>query len=274
MRYIFYLSNFLNFLIFLGILVNIYLLIRKKSEIKRCNQSVHFIKNIPLNILKTFIITVSIFSPVVIWEMIIWKKINNLFSFTIESRTIIHLSIFHLLGIIIIVITFSFFKLWNYFFPPKTSKCSILKSVFLAYLAFIPWNFLSSMIITLISRRSLSDNPQLFIQTLLNENFTQTSKIYLSIIATFIAPFVEEALFRGIIFSYLLKKKPATHAVILTSILFAAVHMESLYFLSLFLLGIVLTWVYIRTSSLLAPILLHMLINLTAIIYVWGGFLL
>ena len=52
-------------------------------------------------------------------------------------------------------------------------------------------------------------------------------------------------------------------AVTVTSVLFAAIHMNVVIFIPLVFLGCVLTWLYERSDSLLAPIVTHAVFNAT-----------
>jgi membrane protease YdiL (CAAX protease family) len=88
--------------------------------------------------------------------------------------------------------------------------------------------------------------------------------------ALVLAPIGEELLFRGIIQSGLQKLLPARWgslyhrwaAVALASALFAFLHLETPHFVpTLFAFGCLLGFLYERTGSLLAPILVHMLFN-------------
>ena len=95
-----------------------------------------------------------------------------------------------------------------------------------------------------------------------------------------IAPFVEELLFRGLIYPVLNRAAGAVVSVIVTSILFALLHAGQLAFswaplLALFLVGVVLTLVRARFQSVTASTLVHMAYNATLfgfLLAVTGGF--
>jgi len=97
------------------------------------------------------------------------------------------------------------------------------------------------------------------------------------LIIIFVAPFVEEVLFRGLVFGNL-KSKYRVAAYIVSCLLFAALHVwqfavvnrDMTYFLLMvqyLVPGLVLAWVYERSGTLWTSIGLHMAVNAMA---VWG----
>lgn len=94
------------------------------------------------------------------------------------------------------------------------------------------------------------------------ENLSR-NPISLIIMTVILAPILEEILFRGIIMKGMINNKvaPAT-AIIVSALIFGAVHFNPWQFAGAFLLGLVLGLVYYKTKSLLMPILLHAFNNL------------
>lgn len=89
----------------------------------------------------------------------------------------------------------------------------------------------------------------------------------LSLIVIALAPaIVEEVLFRGVIQNLLSRwfKKPVL-AIVITSVLFSAVHLSYLGFLSRFALGFVLGWMFYRTGNIWINIIAHFFNNAAAI---------
>ena len=80
------------------------------------------------------------------------------------------------------------------------------------------------------------------------------------------APVLEELIFRGIILDGLLKRYPTWTAIFVSSLLFGLVHMNLPQFITGFVLGGLMGWVYHRTSSVGACILIHMAANLSGYI--------
>lgn len=82
-------------------------------------------------------------------------------------------------------------------------------------------------------------------------------------------PVVEEVVFRGVLFQALKRRTGLWPAVVLSSLLFAAVHVEitqPLFSFALFLLGGVFALVYHRTGSLVVPTIGHAAFNLIAVV--------
>jgi uncharacterized protein len=77
------------------------------------------------------------------------------------------------------------------------------------------------------------------------------------------APILEELIFRGIILEGLLNRYSAVKSILLSSFLFGFVHLNPWQFVTGFILGIFIGWVYYRTKSLVYPIIIHATANLT-----------
>jgi len=87
------------------------------------------------------------------------------------------------------------------------------------------------------------------------------------------APLTEELLFRGFIFGMLRSWMGRRGALLLTSAAFAGFHVLPAVILPIFLVGLVLNWIYLRTGSLAYPILFHALFNGWNLVYLsWGNF--
>jgi tetratricopeptide (TPR) repeat protein len=81
-----------------------------------------------------------------------------------------------------------------------------------------------------------------------------------------VGPIVEEILFRGLIYAALERRLGISGAIVISSLLFALVHLQVVYFIPIFCLGLVLGWARSRTNSLGLPILIHILNNSIALI--------
>jgi len=128
--------------------------------------------------------------------------------------------------------------------------------------------FIGIMILLLILMESINawfDRPT---PEFMTDVYSNTQNIPLFWIAVVIgAPFFEEFLFRGFLFEGLSRSKiglPAT--IVLTSALWAIIHVQYGLFeiISIFFVGIVLCLAKIKSQSLYAPIILHMMMNLIA----------
>ena len=81
-----------------------------------------------------------------------------------------------------------------------------------------------------------------------------------------IIPCVEEIIFRGLLFGAFQKVWGTTGATLASSVLFVLIHLQLIGFLVLFLLGLILAWARLRTSSLALPIALHAFNNSIALL--------
>src|ERR1035437_1220325 len=82
-----------------------------------------------------------------------------------------------------------------------------------------------------------------------------------------VGPVVEEILFRGLIYGALEKRFRVFGAILVSSFLFALVHLQVVYFIPIFCLGIVLGWARWTAGSLGLPILIHVLNNGVALLF-------
>lgn len=101
-------------------------------------------------------------------------------------------------------------------------------------------------------------NPLL--QTVLEES-DKVSLLLFFLTASVAAPLFEEVLFRGFLLPSLTRYMPVWGAIALSSFIFAAAHLSLSEVLPLMMLGAILGFVYTRSRSLLAPMLLHSLWN-------------
>lgn len=85
-----------------------------------------------------------------------------------------------------------------------------------------------------------------------------------------VAPMVEELFFRGYAYP-VLKARVGRHAVWMSSLLFAGVHMYLINFLPVFLIGFLLARLYERTGSLAIPIVAHATANAAVAILAIGA---
>jgi membrane protease YdiL (CAAX protease family) len=90
----------------------------------------------------------------------------------------------------------------------------------------------------------------------------------MGVFGVFVAPFTEEAIFRGLLYPTLRRRLPGGPfaAAVLVSLLFAAIHNSLLAFVPLFALAMVLAWTMERTGSLLACVVVHAIHNASSVV--------
>lgn len=115
------------------------------------------------------------------------------------------------------------------------------------------------------------------VQLFRNETSAQRLAL-LVFIAAVIAPVFEEIIFRGALFGYCRARMPRWLAIVLPSLIFAAVHMDKASglpnmrsVLPLFLLAVIFSIAYERTGRIIVPIVAHGLFNLSTIVLILLG---
>ena len=93
--------------------------------------------------------------------------------------------------------------------------------------------------------------------------------ILLTLLGGVIAPIKEEMFFRGLIYPPLRQIFGRGKGILLTGLFFAALHLEIIRFLPLFIGGVVLTWLYERSSSIWPAIVAHGTWNVLMAIALW-----
>lgn len=113
-------------------------------------------------------------------------------------------------------------------------------------------------------------------QIALNELTEMTGRqelLYLVLIVCLLGPITEELVYRGVLMNTFLKDSPWYGDVLLSACVFGYVHVSSgitpLAFFTYASGGAILAFLYRKTHSLYYPILLHILINMTAFWYLW-----
>ena len=80
-----------------------------------------------------------------------------------------------------------------------------------------------------------------------------------------LAPFAEEVFFRGFLLAALVPSLGLYRAMVLSSALFAVSHGVVAVMLPLFITGMLLAWLYVKTRSIWPPVAAHMLQNMLAL---------
>jgi uncharacterized protein len=98
--------------------------------------------------------------------------------------------------------------------------------------------------------------------------------LFAVVLAVLIAPVLEEVVFRGALHGALRERVGVWPAAVLSSGVFAAIHLEIVtsspaFLLQLFVLGLVFVWLYERTGNLVAPTVAHLVFNAVSISLVY-----
>ena len=87
------------------------------------------------------------------------------------------------------------------------------------------------------------------------------SPVWIFIAAVIVAPLVEEMFFRGFLFQGFRKRYGWIVALVLSSGIFAAAHLDPVSFIPTFVLGAAMGYVYHRSNSIWPGVILHFLNN-------------
>jgi len=87
------------------------------------------------------------------------------------------------------------------------------------------------------------------------------SPIWFFLVGVVFAPIVEEIFFRGFLFQGFRQRYGWVPAILISSAIFAAAHLDPIAFIPTFVLGSVLAYVYHRSNSVWPGIILHFLVN-------------
>jgi len=92
---------------------------------------------------------------------------------------------------------------------------------------------------------------------------------FINLIDTAIIPAVaEELLMKGLVFTILKKYYSTITAVIIASLMFAALHLTPIRIIPLFLFSCYTFWIYLRIGNLILPMFLHFINNLLTFVLI------
>jgi len=177
-----------------------------------------------------------------------------------HEPTIIYLSVLSfILGLIIVLWLMKPDMKVHHVRSSQRSKQIVTWSIigfFLAYFA---------QLISVVIESSLfgiapgSENTQFIME------ITRTMPIFM-IIPAIVAPILEEVIFRNIIFGTLYTRSNFWIAAILSSFIFGLIHQEFEHILIYTSMGFVFAFLYVKTKSILTPIIVHIGLNSFSII--------
>lgn len=113
-----------------------------------------------------------------------------------------------------------------------------------------------------------SPAPQSFTLAILGSNYSWQVML-LVFLGGVLAPIKEEAFFRGLIYPPLRQMHGRGKGILLSAGFFAVLHSDVIRFLPLFVGGVILTWLYEKTSSLWPSIIAHGTWNILMALALW-----
>ncbi len=145
----------------------------------------------------------------------------------------------------------------------KVSLKKDIKSSIVYILAIVGLGCLSGLIMTGIEQ--LIKMPDGGMNTV-NDMLYSGSIILSFITIVVLAPILEEIMFRGIIFNILNSKMNTWAAIIISALIFGAIHMNIIQGINAFILGLALAYIYSKTHNLYTCIWIHFINNLLSVI--------
>ena len=198
----------------------------------------------------------------------IFSKYLNLYATLIATSLS---SLFFILGYLYLFAKERTPLIWKY---KKTSISRNLSIGFFSLLIAFPITFFLSQIFEILIYKGTPVPDQVVVLLLkfaINDPLNLTAMVVLIIV---LAPFIEELLFRGLLQNYIKQFLGRSGSILITSIVFAAIHFEKNQglgnintFLSTFILSIFLGHIYEKQGSLVSPIALHSSFNTLNLIY-------
>ncbi|MFT6144467.1 MAG: membrane protease YdiL (CAAX protease family) [Myxococcota bacterium] len=94
------------------------------------------------------------------------------------------------------------------------------------------------------------------------------SRLLMVVAVSFAAPLFEELVFRGTLWGLLERALPGPVVLLITSLIFAAYHVDPIHVILVFPVGLLIGWVRLTSGSIYPAILLHFVNNTLAIVLV------
>jgi membrane protease YdiL (CAAX protease family) len=89
----------------------------------------------------------------------------------------------------------------------------------------------------------------------------------ISVILIGIVPaFIEEMLFRGVLLNGFKRNYSEKKAILISAMLFGIIHLNPWQFVTAFIIGVIMAWIYIKTESIILCIYMHFFNNIMSII--------
>jgi membrane protease YdiL (CAAX protease family) len=124
-----------------------------------------------------------------------------------------------------------------------------------------------------LEKLGIAADPQTAVLFLMESSWPE--RLFIGFLAVCIAPVIEEALFRGVLYSFVRDELGFRAALWISALLFGILHGNSAALIPLVLFGMGLALLYEKTGNLLPCILAHMLFNLAGFliaVFQWSPF--
>ena len=180
-----------------------------------------------------------------------------------SQRLVLHSICFHLVGLGVVALSLLHRRVtWRDAFgvqPRAILRDAVLGAVF--YLAVLPFVVFYALVYQAVLRGM---GHEIMLQEVAQVVVGESSfwmRVYLAALAVVFAPLFEEILFRGIGLPLLARKWGAAPAIVIVSLLFAAIHLHLPSMVPLFIIAAAFSLAYIHTGSIVVPVVMHGLFN-------------
>jgi len=146
----------------------------------------------------------------------------------------------------------------------KSSRRFLVLGFIAGVLLFVSVGLLGNLLTKLFGTPA----PQSFAMAVNGTNYIWEF-ILLTFLGGVVAPIKEEMFFRGLIYPPLRQVFGRGKGILLTGLFFASLHLEVIRFLPLFIGGVVLTWLYERSSSIWPAVAAHGTWNVLMAVALW-----
>ncbi len=153
--------------------------------------------------------------------------------------------------------------------PPRlllATRWSVPRALGAGVLAFLALRIITVILAPALPALGSDDHPQRELTESLRLMTEQHSLWFTVLLAALLAPIVEEILFRGVLLTGLARRISFGWANAVQAALFASLHLTAPLFPIFFLMGLIGGELMRRSGGLLAPLTMHALNNVTAIL--------
>jgi len=181
----------------------------------------------------------------------------------IENQEILNFSLISFQQIVLIFISFLFIKkqIIKITNPKLTLKKCLL--IFFEILKTYFYLMLFGVFLSILKLNFKISLPGFSEQQDILKLFPQSGPLfYMTIIkATILAPILEEIIFRAGLLKNLMSKYSTYSSVIVSSLIFSLIHFQLEVFGALFVISLLISRLYIKTGTIIAPVLFHIINN-------------
>jgi membrane protease YdiL (CAAX protease family) len=138
-------------------------------------------------------------------------------------------------------------------FDGKTIRAGLLGAVAM---------YVTAEVFALLQYQFTHQKPEEAALSLFNSTHDRALIAAFTLLATIVAPFMEEFFFRGFLFNAFVRYLPFWAAAVISGAIFGLAHGSATAFLPLAASGVVLAYVYYRSGSLTASMITHAVFNI------------